>query len=455
MPGAALERLDFPEMSSSRSLSRLPGFRDFSPEEMAVRRRIFAAWREAAARYGFREYDGPPLEPLDLYVEKSGPEIVGQLYEFEDKGGRRVALRPEMTPTLARMLAERSRGLPKPIRWFSIPQLFRYERSQRGRLREHFQLNVDIVGEAGVAADAEVLAVAVDAVRALGLGEADFAARVNDRRLVAAVLGAAGVPPDRRRECMAVLDKAGRTPADRSRKRLDELGVGADAADAIMELATAGDAGEDAWERLERRFGGDRAVREAMEPLETYRELLDAMGLGAFVRFDFTIVRGLDYYTGIVFELFDRAGKFRAVCGGGRYDRLLERVGGDPLPAVGFGMGDVVLGELLRDRGPVPTGEPACDYFVAWVEPAQRAAALTVARELREAGHSVLYELRSLGMGKQLKAAARAGAARTVVIGPQELESGSATVRDMETGRQEARPLNAVASDSTPRGASR
>lgn len=442
-------------MSSSRSLSRLPGFRDFAPEEMAVRRRIFAAWREAAARYGFREYDGPPLEPLDLYVEKSGPEIVGQLYEFEDKGGRRVALRPEMTPTLARMLAERSRGLPKPIRWFSIPQLFRYERSQRGRLREHFQLNVDIVGEAGVAADAEVLAVAVDAVRALGLGEADFAARVNDRRLVGAVLGAAGVSPDRRRECMAVLDKAGRTPADRSRKRLDELGVGADAADAIMEFATAGDAGEDAWERLERRFGGDRAVREAMEPLETYRELLDAMGLGAFVRFDFTIVRGLDYYTGIVFELFDRAGKFRAVCGGGRYDRLLERVGGDPLPAVGFGMGDVVLGELLRDRGPVPTGEPACDYFVAWVEPAQRAAALTVARELREAGHSVLYELRSLGMGKQLKAAARAAAARTVVIGPQELESGSATVRDMKTGRQEARPLDQVASDSASREASR
>ena len=446
-------------MSASRSLSRLPGFRDFSPEEMAVRRRIFAAWREAAARYGFREYDGPPLEPLDLYVEKSGPEIVGQLYEFEDKGGRRVALRPEMTPTLARMLAERSRGLPKPIRWFSIPQLFRYERSQRGRLREHFQLNVDIVGEAGVAADAEVLAVAVDAVRALGLGEADFAARVNDRRLVAAVLDAAGVPPDGRRECMAVLDKAGRTPADRSRQRLDELGVGTDAADAIMELATAGDAegdaGEDAWERLERRFGGDRAVREAMEPLETYRELLDAMGLGAFVRFDFTIVRGLDYYTGIVFELFDRAGKFRAVCGGGRYDRLLERVGGDPLPAVGFGMGDVVLGELLRDRGAAPEGEPACDYFVAWVEPAQHAAALTVARELREAGHSVLYELRSQGVGKQLKAAARAGAARTVVIGPQELASGSATVRDMKTGRQESRPLNAVASDSAPREASR
>ena len=419
-----------------------------------MRRRIFAAWREAAARYGFREYDGPPLEPLDLYVEKSGPEIVGQLYEFEDKGGRRVALRPEMTPTLARMLAERSRGLPKPIRWFSVPQLFRYERSQRGRLREHFQLNVDIVGEAGVAADAEVLAVAVDAVRALGLGEADFAARVNDRRLVAAVLSALGVPPERRRECMAVLDKAGRTPAERSRHRLEELGVDADAADAVMELA-ARDAGDDAWGRLERRFGNDRAVREAMEPLETYLGLLDAMGLAAFVHFDFTIVRGLDYYTGIVFELFDRAGEFRAVCGGGRYDRLLELVGGDPLPAVGFGMGDVVLGELLRDRGLAPAGEPACDYFVAWVEPAQHAAALSVAHELREAGHSVLYGLRSQGMGKQLKAAARAGAARTLVIGPQELASGSATVRDMKTGRQESRPLNAVASDSAPPGASR
>ena len=400
-----------------------------------------------ARRYGFREYDGPPLEPLDLYVEKSGPEIAAQLYEFQDKGGRRVALRPEMTPTLARMLAERSRGMAKPARWFSVPQLFRYERSQRGRLREHFQLNADIVGEADVSADVEVLALAVDAVRALGLGQADFAARVNDRRLVTTVLDAVDVPPERRRGCMAVLDKAGRAPAERSRKRLQELGVDGQAADAIMELAVS-DAGQDPWERLERRFGRNAGVREAMAPLEAHRELVHAMGLGSFVRFDFGIVRGLDYYTGIVFELFDRAGKFRAICGGGRYDRLLELVGGDPLPAVGFGMGDVVLGELLRDRGLAPQDGAACDYFVVWVEPAQQAAALKVARELREAGRSVLYGLRSQGVGKQLKAAARAGAARAVVIGPEELASGLATVRDMRTGEQQSRPMDAVASDS-------
>lgn len=425
----------------------MPGFRDFAPEDLAVRNGIFDAWRSVARRYGFREYDGPPLEPLDLYVEKSGPEIAAQLYEFQDKGGRRVALRPEMTPTLARMLAERSRGMAKPVRWFSVPQLFRYERSQRGRLREHFQLNADIVGEADVSADVEVLALAIDAVRALGLGQADFAARVNDRRLVTAVLDAVGVPPDGRHGCMAVLDKAGRAPEERSRKRLEELGVDGRAADAIMDLA-AGDAGQDSWERLERRFGRDKHVQEAMGPLKTHRKMLGAMGLGPFVRFDFGIVRGLDYYTGIVFELFDRAGKFRAICGGGRYDRLLELVGGDPLPAVGFGMGDVVLGELLRDRGLVPEPGSACDYYVVWVEPAQQAAALKVARGLREAGHSVLYGLRFQGVGKQLKAAARSGAARAVVIGPQELESGSATVRDMRTGEQESRPLNAVASDA-------
>ena len=425
----------------------MPGFRDFAPQDLALRNGIFDAWRSAARRYGFREYDGPPLEPLELYVEKSGPEIAAQLYEFQDKGGRQVALRPEMTPTLARMLAERSRGMAKPVRWFSVPQLFRYERSQRGRLREHFQLNADIVGEADVSADVEVLALAVDAVRALGLGQADFAARVNDRRLVTAVLDAVGVPPEGRRGCLAVLDKAGRAPAEHSRERLQELGVDGRAADAIMELA-ASDAGQDAWERLELRFGREAGVREAMAPLERHRELVDAMGLGSFVGFDFGIVRGLDYYTGIVFELFDRAGKFRAICGGGRYDRLLELVGGDPLPAVGFGMGDVVLGELLRDRGLAPQGGAECDYFVVWVEPTQQAAALKVARELREAGHSVLYGLRSLGVGKQLKAAARAGAARAVVIGPEELASGLATVRDMRTGEQESRPMNAVAPDS-------
>ena len=427
-------------MPPATTFSRLPGFRDFPPAETAARRRIFAAWREAAARYGFEEYDGPPLEPLGLYVEKSGPEIVEQLYEFEDKGGRRVALRPEMTPTLARILAERSRGMPKPIRWFSIPQLFRYERSQRGRLREHFQLNVDILGEPGTAADAEVLAVAIDAVRALGPTDRDFVARVNDRRLVDAVLNALGTPPKARAGVLAAVDKAERAGRDRTRERLEGLGVAPTAVAELLDVIADG-----SWDGLRRRFADRPEVLRAMSPLEEHRSILAAMGLEDYVRFDFAVVRGLAYYTGIVFELFDREGDFRAVCGGGRYDRLLELVGGEPLPAVGFGMGDVVLGEILRERGLLPDAGPSCDYYVAWVGDEQRAPALGAARRLREAGFSVLYSLRSQGVGKQLKAAGRAGAARAVIVGPDEAASGSVALRDMDTGRQETLPLDALA----------
>lgn len=423
-------------MPPARSFARLPGFRDFAPEDLSLRSHVFDTWRRVARGYGFREYDGPPLEPLGLYVEKSGEEIVEQLYTFGDKGGRAVALRPEMTPTLARMLAERSRGMPKPIRWFSIPQLFRYERSQRGRLREHFQLNVDIVGEAGVAADAEVLAVAIDAVRGLGLREDDFVARVNDRRLVSAVLTAAGARPGAHAGCLAVIDKSGRAGPERTRAGFEALGLPPRAVDTLAELLADG-----SRDHLADRFRGSEAVMEAMAPLDEHRSILAAMGLGAYLRFDFTIVRGLAYYTGIVFELFDRAGELRAICGGGRYDRLLELVGGEPLPAVGFGMGDVVLGELLRDRALLPGAAPACDYFVIWVGPDQRGAGLEISRRLRAAGHSVTYSLRPLGVGKQLKAAGRAGARHALIIGPDEAATASVTVRDLETGIQDTRPV--------------
>ena len=432
-------RLDSQPMPPARSFSRLPGFRDFVPGDLALRNHIFDTWRRVSRGYGFMEYDGPPLEPLDLYIEKSGPEIVEQLYSFDDKGGRQITLRPEMTPTLARILAGRSRGMPKPIRWFSMPQLFRYERSQRGRLREHFQLNVDIVGDAGVAADAEVLAVAIDAVRGLGLGDDDFVARVNDRRLVAEVLAAAGVDADGHAACLGVIDKAGRAGVAKTRIGLEALGLDESAVATLTELVADG-----SWEQLGRRFRDVTPVREAMEPLEEHAAILGAMGLGDYLHFDFTVVRGLAYYTGIVFELFDRAGELRAICGGGRYDRLLELVGGEPLPAVGFGMGDVVLGELLRDMGLVPDATPSCDYHVIWVGPEQRALGLRASHRLRAAGYSVMYSLRTQGVGRQLKEASRNGAARAVIIGPSEAAAGSATVRDLTTGRQEVVPLDAL-----------
>ncbi len=436
-------------MSSNRTFVRLRGFRDFAPADFALRRHLFSTWRRVALAHGFHEYDGPPLEPLSLYVEKSGEEIVGQLYRFRDKGGREVALRPEMTPSLARILAGRSRGMPKPIRWFSIPQLFRYERSQRGRLREHFQLNVDIVGEAGVAADAEALAVAIEAVRGLGLDESDFVARVNDRRLVTAVLEGLGLSGELHAPCLAVIDKAGRAGEERTREALGALGIGGEAAGSLLELVADGSLAQ-----LRRRFGNDARVMAALEPLMEHRRILDEMGLAPYLTFDFTIVRGLAYYTGIVFELFDRAGELRAICGGGRYDRLLERVGGEALPAVGFGMGDVVLGEILRDRELAPPGDPVCDYFMIWVRPPQRRAALSAARRLRAAGRSVSYALRPLAVGKQLRLAARSGASRAVIIGPEEAASASATVRDLATGRQESFTIDALVAGAQGAGGS-
>jgi len=425
---------------TSPDFQRLPGFRDFPPEDLALRTRIFDAWRTVAGRYGFQEYDGPPLEPLELYVEKSGEEIVGQLYNFTDKGGREVSLRPEMTPSLARILGARSRGMSKPIRWFSIPQLFRYERQQRGRLREHFQWNVDIVGEAGVAADAEVLAVGLDGLRALGLTERDIHARVSDRRLLAAVLAAEGVPEEAVPAAFAIVDKVERESRDRTLARLrDEAGLSGEGAAGLVETLEHG------LEALRARHGGRDDVGPRLEELDAYVGTLEALGLGAYVTVDLRIVRGLAYYTGIVFEIFDRQGELRAICGGGRYDRLLELVGGEPLPAVGFGMGDVVLSELLAERGLVPEAERAVDYFVVPVGPEQRGAALRVAQALRSRGHSVTYALRDQGVGKQLKAADREGARVALIVGPDELERGAVTARDLRDGSERLIPLGELA----------
>ncbi|MHB1192408.1 MAG: histidine--tRNA ligase [Longimicrobiales bacterium] len=415
-----------------QGFSRLPGFRDFPPEDLALRSHIFGAWRRVAMRYGFQEYDGPPLECLDLYTEKSGDEIVGQLYNFVDKGERQVALRPEMTPSLARILGERSRSLPKPIRWFSMPQLFRYERQQRGRLREHFQWNVDIVGEEGVGADAEVVAVAIDALRELGLGSDDFRARVSDRRLLTAILEALGVPQDAVPAAFGLIDKIERMPAEAARQKLrDEAGLDEAACTRLLALLGRTDV-----EALAAEFAAFPSVLEVLQPLRGYVAALEAMGLGGYVEVDLTIVRGLAYYTGIVFELFDRKGELRAICGGGRYDRLLELVGGDPLPAVGFGMGDVVLGELLAERGLLPGYRRQVDYFLVSIGEEQRPRALALAHELRERGRSVAYALRDQSVRKQFKAAETEGARRVLVLGPDEAADGVVVMRDMSDGSE-------------------
>jgi histidyl-tRNA synthetase len=411
----------------------LPGFRDFFPQEAALRNHIFAAWRDVAGRYGFQEYDGPPLEPLELYVKKSGEEIVGQLYTFEDRGGRAVAFRPEMTPTLARMVASRASALKKPIRWYSLPQLMRYERPQRGRLREHFQLNMDIIGEPGPLADAELIAAALDIMRALGLGPGDVRARVSDRRVVRALVDAHGLSEDQVNIAFQHIDKIGREPRDILVERLaTAAGVPVDTAEQIISVGDV--KGMDgvlaSMERLERG-------EEVYEPLEECVNALDALGLGDFVDVDLGIVRGLAYYTGVVFELFDAGKSLRAICGGGRYDGLLAALGGVDLPAAGFGMGDVVLGELLLDRGLGPTSATGIDAFLVAVTGEDVPHVLRLAGQLRERGIRVEYALKQQSIAKQLKLAASRPAKRAVIVGPDERAQNLAVVRDLEAGEEE------------------
>ncbi len=420
-------------MGKDKVFARLPGFRDFPPEELQIRSHIFDSWRRISRRYGFLEYDGPPLEALDLYTEKSGEEIVGQLYAFQDKGGREVTLRPEMTPSLARILGDRSRAMPKPIRWFTLPQLFRYERQQRGRLREHYQWNVDIVGEAGVGADAEILAVALDALRELGLGKDDIVARISDRRLLAAILRAAGVPEESFLQAFEIVDKVEREEPSRSIRRLhDECGLEEPQAKELLALVENGGP-----EDVARAHGRDPVVAEALEEMEEFRRILTRLGLGDFLDFDLKIVRGLAYYTGIVFEIFDRKREFRAICGGGRYDRLLELVGGEPLPATGFGMGDVVLAQFLADRGLLPSVDREADLFLVSIGPDLRPLVHELARAHREKGRRVLYSLKDQPVRKQFSAASTEGARWVVVLGPDEVEKGVAVVRDMVSGTED------------------
>jgi histidyl-tRNA synthetase len=420
----------------------LPGFRDVFPDELALRNYIFTTWRSVALRYGFEEYDGPPLEPLELYTQKSGEEIVGQLYEFTDKGDRHVALRPEMTPTLARMVGARAQALKKPIRWFSIPQLFRYERQQRGRLREHFQLNMDLIGEAGPAADAEIMAAVVDIARAFGFGPAEVRLRVSDRRiLVAELTHRFGVREEHLPGVLAALDKWERDPGATERQLATVLAGAPGQKTSVYDFLAALGAAQG-------RPDGALMASPSAEPLSDCLRRLKDMGLEEFVDVDLRIVRGLAYYTGIVFELFDAQRSLRAICGGGRYDTLIKEIGGVDLPCVGFGMGDVVLGELLKEHGRVPTASTPLDAFLVAVSGDDVAPVLELAHALRDRGLAVEYGLRHAAVRKQLELAAARGAPRAVILGPDERASGTVIVRDLRAGKEDKVPLTTLLNGS-------
>jgi histidyl-tRNA synthetase len=388
----------------------LPGFRDFYPEQLAERAYVMTTWRDVARRYAFVEYDGPPLEPLELYTKKSGDEIVGQLYNFVDKGDREIALRPEMTPTLARMVGARANALRKPVRWFSMPQLFRYERQQKGRLREHYQLNVDLIGEADVTADAELMACAIDMVRAFGLTANDVVARVSDRRILQAYLRALGIADPAVPAVFAVIDKLERQPRDVSAAKLREL-LDETQTTAVLDLGTT----TLAMVRARLTEPGDLTLVDDFARYQRYVTTLVPNG-DTWLRFDLTIVRGLAYYTGIVFELFDRSGEFRAICGGGRYDTLLGSLGGAELPALGFGMGDVVLTELLRAKQLLDVKPAAPDVWVLADNDAPVEAVMAEAARLRAQGKAVEFALRPQTFQKQQKAARSAGARESVIV---------------------------------------
>jgi histidyl-tRNA synthetase len=372
-------------------MERLPGFRDFYPEPLPhtdvwsadARRHIFDNWRLIARRHGFREYDGPPIEPLELFTTKSGEEIVGQLYNFTDKGERAVSLRPEMTPTLARMVAAHERNYKKPIKWFALPQLFRYERQQKGRLREHFQFNADIIGESDPAADAELIALLIDTLRAFGLTEKDFVIRLSSRNAWHDFFKQGGGDMAHEYSFYQIVDKLEREAPEHSDEKLRALGFSLDVVNAFIEK-------------------GEPTVE-----LESILGNLAARGMRQFVKIDYHVIRGLAYYTGVVFEAFDLKGEFRAIAGGGRYDNLVKLISGGKvnLPALGFGMGDVVLLELLKTRGLLPRFDANVDVFVLIEDETLRAPSLKLIQDLRIAGYAVEYSLTPAKSDKQFKRA--------------------------------------------------
>jgi histidyl-tRNA synthetase len=412
------------------------GTRDFYPEESALQEFVFDSWRRTCRRYGFESYEGPMFESLELFTQKSGAEIERQLYTFQDKGGRDLALRPEMTPTLARMVAAQGTNLKMPLRWFSIPRLFRYEKMQRGRLREFFQLNMDILGVAEVTADAELIAAAIDMMRDLGFTSDDFTVRISSRTLLEDALLAAGLPADRCPALFALLDKKSKIPAevfDRELAALVPDETIREAVNAVFRAETLAD------------IKAKGLASAALRDLERLFQALSWYGLDDYVAFDIGIVRGLAYYTGIVFEIIDAKRSLRAIAGGGRYDRLVALYGGPVTPAVGFAAGDVVLAELMREKGIVPQRPARSDCYLVALDDSLGEAVIAFAQELRRTGVSCEFPLKNVNVGRQLKLANAARSRYAVFIGGREDAAGMIKIKNMTTGEERLIPRGEAA----------
>ena len=418
----------------------LPGFRDYYPEDLARRNHLFRLWRQTARAFGFAEYDAPVLEPLELYKAKSGEEIEGQLFSFMDKGGRDVALRPEMTPSVCRLVGARAGALKRPIKWFSIAEFYRYERMQKGRGRCFSQFNADIFGEAGPEAEIELISLLVQCLCAFGLTERDFCVRLSDRNLWWYYLEGLGLDEPRIRAVLGAVDKFEKSGDEAFKAYAEKFG----AMDAALKERILGLLQIKSLAALEKTIAdlarselkgaGEAAIERLNARLGDWRKLLDglkAMGLERFIAVDLGVVRGLAYYTGFVFEAFDRQGDLRALAGGGRYDDLVAKLGGPALPAAGFAIGDMTFALLLEQRGLMPALVRAPDVYCVIGGETERRTAFADIHALRAAGFSVEYPFKELGIGKQFKAAAEAGARLALVYGSDELGKGVVKFRDM------------------------
>jgi len=404
------------------------GTRDFYPEDMRLRNWLFDNFNDAALLHGFDEYDAPVLEHEELFTRKQGEEITQQLYNFEDKGERKVALRPEMTPSLARMVMARAGALPLPIKWFSIPQCWRYERTQRGRGREHYQWNVDIWGSSELSADAELISILVTFFEGVGLTSDDIVIRISSRKVLEEVLGSLGVEGNIFAKTCIIVDKMDKLSADIISQQLAGLGHASNTIETIQKVLGIKDMAD-----LSNALDVESL---AVSELKILFDSIDSYGISEWVEFDASVVRGLAYYTGSVFEAHDREGKFRAICGGGRYDKLLSTLGGKDLPATGFGFGDMVIMELLAEKKLLPELISSTEDIVIPLSPELRNAAVMVATELRDRGRTVDLVLEDKKMKWAFKHAERIGADRLVMVMPEEWKSKKVRIKDLHTGEE-------------------
>ncbi len=409
------------------------GTRDFPPEEMRMRNWLFGHFHEVARLYAFEEYDAPVVESEELYTRKAGEEIVDQLYTFTDKGDRKLALRPEMTPSLARLILQKGRSLALPIKWYSIPQCWRYERMTRGRRREHYQWNLDIFGVPEITAELELLAAIATFFQRLGLGADDVGIRISNRRILQAVLESLNVPADQFAAVCVLVDKLEKVPKEAIEADMAALGLETGLVDRLVETLALDD-----LDQVANLIG---AEHPGITELRRLFELAPAYGLENWLDFDASLVRGLAYYTGIVFEAFDRGASLRAICGGGRYDRLLSTFGGQDIPACGLGFGDAVIVELLKDKNLLPELAGAVDDVVFCFDAALRPQAMQIAARLRAQGRAVELILEDKRLKWAFRRADNVGAARLVLLAPDEWSAGNVRVKDLSSGDERDVPV--------------